>query len=223
MRARRFRIDVLAVDKRIRLQRGRALARAEMRAAVDGGCLLKRASTGPRTCARGDPLAHRGSRAGVLRFNGAAHLRARRYGPEAERAPRTLASTGPRTCARGDGRAHHHHSATRRASTGPRTCARGDITSIGSASSTHRCFNGAAHLRARRLEVAMPRVRRIRRFNGAAHLRARRFRRRSRRSSRGSRFNGAAHLRARRYAQQRHERHAERASTGPRTCARGDL
>ncbi len=60
-------------------------------------------------------------------FNGAAHLRARRFGERDEMRGRiSVASTGPRTCARGDAIPPHFSRCF---------CSR---------------FNGAAHLRARR-------------------------------------------------------------------------
>ncbi len=131
------------------LQRGRALARAEIRVRR-AGSTDRGASTGPRTCARGDFCAAVAVPDGVTlqrgralaraemtpgtqddrprpRFNGAAHLRARRFRRVhvvVER--RDRASTGPRTCARGDLAQVSQRMGPRGASTGPRTCARGD-------------------------------------------------------------------------------------------------
>ncbi len=157
------------------------------------------ASTGPRTCARGDSRRAQRTSHAAPRFNGAAHLRARRY-----KASRVFVLPSHSF----NGAAHLRA----RRSDEIRTLTR-----------WIRRFNGAAHLRARRSRRA--RCGRIspRCFNGAAHLRARRFAVRRRPTHRIESFNGAAHLRARRFRScSILTPLRDAASTGPRTCARGD-
>src|SRR5581483_3187253 len=112
-----------------RLQWGRARASAEI--AAEWAVVLnpRRASMGPRSCERGNPVHRRLSVNIILCFNGAALVRAREY--VARRSPpdrRCRASMGPRSCERGNGRIR---SRTR--------------------ASTAYCFNGAALVRARKL------------------------------------------------------------------------
>ncbi len=102
LRARRFVGDRLVRTRDPGLQRGRALARAEITPHTPERGPPSRASTGPRTCARGDAI----DRVRVV--------------------AQETASTGPRTCARGDVAALRSGDLQRSASTGPRTCARGD-------------------------------------------------------------------------------------------------
>ncbi len=83
-------------------------------------------------------------------------------------------------------------------------------------------FNGAAHLRARRLRVDRGLREAHHRFNGAAHLRARRCELFVIVLRAALGFNGAAHLRARRSRGPSAKACDPSASTGPRTCARGD-
>ncbi len=180
------------------LQRGRALARAEILRLVPDFEPHRRASTGPRTCARGDwPERHR-----------------RAHAPHASTGPRTCArgdraevmrggyvhtaSTGPRTCARGDNPFVAMRLGEHVASTGPRTCARGDADCVRTWQATALRFNGAAHLRARRLGS-----------NAAERARI------------GALQRGRALARAEILQTSSKQRSTTAASTGPRTCARG--
>ncbi len=228
------------------LQRGRALARAEI---SDNGVRVGRvaaASTGPRTCARGDAvvfdLRHRSSE----RFNGAALARAEmraserisasahvlqrgralaraEIDPEADsRAAGRPASTGPRTCARGDNAAMRERSTFIVASTGPRTCARGDFEDKGdgetfAAASTgpRTCARGddvAAIVR--QPQNALQRGRALARAEMTTTLATAAFA--------PSLQRGRALARAEIAGLLRVLATGNVASTGPRTCARGD-
>ena len=246
LRARRCRLLSGYISHLGRLQRGRALARAEIARFERVTDRKIVASTGPRTCARGDRLCA--------------------FAPYR----RCRASTGPRTCARGD-RARPLRSALqtrlqrgralaraeiaddrtrtakeRDASTGPRTCARGDRGKFAVQRRGIQGFNGAAHLRARRFSSSpqkqskgapLQRGRALARAEMPSRIanapppgrlqRGRALARAemptpSRSSNVRSRFNGAAHLRARRWRSRGADRKRRFASTGPRTCARGD-
>src|SRR5581483_2430204 len=137
-----------------RLQWGRARASAEI--AAEWAVVLnpRRASMGPRSCERGNPVHRRLSVNIILCFNGAALVRARKY--VARRSPpdrRCRASMGPRSCERGNGRIR---SRTR--------------------ASTAYCFNGAALVRARKYVARSFSVCvHFACFNGAALVRARKF------------------------------------------------
>ncbi len=135
---------------KLTLQRGRALARAEIRRIAYSCFAVERASTGPRTCARGDDgvgvnflrlkTLQRGR--ALARAEMCVTRRARRLAPPLQRGralaraemsrsghanpARRYASTGPRTCARGDSIFLGTSTGATLASTGPRTCARGD-------------------------------------------------------------------------------------------------
>ncbi len=126
LRARRSWIALRPKDDVRQLQRGRALARAEI----------------------ADP--HAPGRSSKPLQRGRALARAEMVGEVRAYSPEKLASTGPRTCARGDHRRRRIDHAYVVASTGPRTCARGDLSDQPAGNDDVSCFNGAAHLRARR-------------------------------------------------------------------------
>ncbi len=126
LRARRCPQRASQWSLRALLQRGRALARAEIRR-LPRERKERRLLQRGRALARAEISARRTGSHSIRRFNGAAHLRARRSHlvhsvPKA----RSKASTGPRTCARGDIVTIRQHASVPLASTGPRTCARGD-------------------------------------------------------------------------------------------------
>ncbi len=180
------------------LQRGRALARAEMPLAFGLHLAPGPASTGPRTCARGDRAIRTRHRSQDRRFNGAAHLRARRSPLRVCAVPSLPSFNGAAHLRARRSRPAIAIGAADAASTGPRTCARGDSLPSAPSASSKPLQRGRALARAEivssrlmgRQENLLQRGRALARAEISTWMRD---------CSQGSTgFNGAAHLRARR-------------------------